>query len=129
MIYRMIVSLVAFPSQLCREKEGYNGKQMELCPYHAYCPDGPSKSPLGGFRDDNDDDYDADKKDDDDDEGEQWSPVYGQENQWVLITKRGHNSATTCLIYQQLYDDMPDWGLDDSNSERKRHVMCCTPLQ
>jgi len=108
--------------ELCREKEGYNGKQMELCPYHAYCPNGPSKSPLGGFRDDDD-------SGNGDDEGEQWSPVYGLENHWVLITRRGHNSVTTCLIYQQLYDALPDWGLDDSNPEMKKHVMCCTPLQ
>lgn len=62
-------------------------------------------------------------------EGEQWAPVFGESNHWVLIGKRRHNSATTCLSHVQLNGEEPQWGLDDSNNEMKKHVLCCSPLQ
>jgi hypothetical protein len=33
------------------------------------------------------------------------------------------------LSYEQLHGVMPEWGLDGSNAEMKKHVMCCSPLQ
>lgn len=82
----------------------------------AYCPHGPSHPPLGGAEDNND-------------EGEQWAPVYGRENHWVLLTPRDGNLATSCLSHIELNGEMPSWGLDDSNKDMKHHIMCCTPLQ
>ena len=87
--------------------------------YLAYCPHGPSNPTIGW------DAYAADFKQD----GEQWAPVYGQKNHWVLITTKGGNLATSCLSHVQLYDEMPSWGLDDSNKEMKKHILCCSPLQ
>lgn len=46
-----------------------------------------------------------------------------------MISKKGQNSATVCLSYEQLHGVMPEWGLDGSNAEMKKHVMCCSPLQ
>jgi len=111
---------------------------MELCPYvsalgkegssypslliicrlvqAAYCPEGPSKQVLNG--------HEADF----DEEGEQWAPVFGS-NVWILISKKGDNSATTCLSHTQLNGSKPEWGLDDSLEDKKKHVMCCSPLQ
>ena len=113
---------------------------MELCPYmgkfyvipyyqrfdtksyislhSAYCPHGPSRPAIPGISQ-----ADFDK------EGEQWVPVYGQQNHWVLINAEGGNLATQCLSHIQLYDEMPSWGLDESNAEHKKHIMCCSPLQ
>ena len=101
----------------CQQKEGFHGKSMELCPYAAYCPNGPSKPPLGGqiayFEK----------------EGLQWAPIFGQENHWVLIGRKGTNSATTCLSHEQLEGVAAPWGLDGSMKEVKKHIMCCSPLQ
>jgi hypothetical protein len=83
----------------------------------AYCPYGPSNPVISGLQSN----FDV--------EGEQWAPVYGQENHWVLITRKGNNLSTSCLTYTQLYDEMPSWGLDDSNKELKQHIMCCSPIQ
>ena len=80
----------------------------------AYCPHGPSHPPLSGAKGI-------------EEEGEQWAPVYGQENHWVSLTPREGNLATSCLSYAELNDEMPSWGLDDSNKEMKHHIMCCVP--
>jgi len=102
--------------QFCEQFAGSHGKRMELCPYAAYCPQGPSQPVLGGHQ--------ADFEE----EGEQWAPLFGQ-NHWVMIGKRGTNLATTCLSHLQLTGEEPSWGLDGSNKEMKKHVMCCSPLQ
>ena len=99
----------------CEQFTGSHGKSMELCPYHAYCPQGPSNPVIGG--------HDADFNE----VGEQWAPVYGQTNHWVLIGKRGTNLSTTCLSHVQLSGEEPSWGLDGSNKEMKKYVMCCSP--
>jgi len=103
--------------KFCGKFTSSRGVKMELCPYAAYCPYGPSKPVIGGHMTD----FESD--------GEQWAPVYGKQNHWILITARGGNQATICLSHVQLYDEMPSWGLDDSNKEMKKHVMCCSPLQ
>jgi len=103
--------------QFCEQFVGTYGKRMELPPYAAYCPSGPSKSPIGG--------HTADFNE----EGEQWAPVFGKSNHWVLIGKRGQNSATSCLSHVQLNGEEPSWGLDGSNKEMTKYVLCCSPLQ
>ena len=103
--------------RFCEQFNGSHGKRMELCPYAAYCPEGPTFPVVGGHLAD----FDG--------EGEQWAPVYGVSNQWVMIGKLGHNSATTCLSHVQLTGKEPPWGLDGSNKEVKQHIMCCSPFQ
>jgi hypothetical protein len=98
----------------CEQFTGFNGKGMELCPYHAYCPQGPAKPVITG--------HNADFNE----EGEQWAPVYGQSNHWVLIGKRGSNISTTCLSHVQLTGEEPSWGLDGSSREMKKYVLCCS---
>jgi len=104
--------------RFCEQFAGSHGKRMELCPYAAYCPNGPTEPILGGHN-----------MPDIDSEGEQWAPVFGKSNNWVMIGKRLQNTATTCLSHVQLDGEEPLWGLDSSNKERKKHVMCCSPLQ
>jgi hypothetical protein len=101
--------------RFCEKFTGSHGKSMELCPYRAYCPQGPSKPVIEGHG------ADFDK------EGEQWAPVYGQANHWVLIGKRGTDVSTTCQSHAQLTGEEPLWGLDYSNKEVKKYVMCCSP--
>ena len=103
--------------KFCEQFNGSHGKPMELCPYAAYCPKGPSEQVIGGHQAD----FEV--------EGEQWAPVFGQENHWVMIGKRGNNHSTTCLSHVQLSGNEPSWGLDDSNKQVKKHIMCCSPFQ
>ena len=78
------------------------------------CPHGPSHNPLGGHSVD----FNL--------EGEQWSPVYGTENQWVLIGRKYENSAFTCMTHHDLEGSYPDWGLTRDNASAKLHIMCCS---
>ena len=103
--------------EFCQQFAGAHGKKMELCPYAVYCPNGPSNSVIGG--------HDANF----DEEGEQWAPVFGQANHWVMIGKKGTNKSTTCLSHVQLTGEEPSWGIDGSSKEKKLHIMCCSPLQ
>lgn len=86
---------------------------MKVCPYAAYCPHGPSKPPMKGHADD----FAA--------HGEQWAPMYGEENHWVQIGEKHENSATTCLSHVQLEGNKPDWGLDGTETQMKTYIMCC----
>jgi hypothetical protein len=94
-----------------------NGKRMEICPYHAYCPSGPSQPP-----------YEGNYKTVDGDETEQWAPMSTGENSWVLVGMHGHNKASQCLTYGILNGSEPSWGLDGTNKEKKLHVLCCASL-
>lgn len=94
-----------------------NGKRMGLCPYHAYCPSGPSQPP-----------YDGNYVTDDDDDTEQWAPMSTGENSWVLVGMHGRNKASQCLTYGVLNGSEPSWGLDESNTEKKLHILCCATL-
>jgi len=79
-----------------------------LCPYEAVCPMGPKSTPLGGI--------------DDDPQIESWVPIldtFG--NAWVQVS-----SANPCVLYSQLYDGKPDWGVSgEGNEEITRHIICC----
>ena len=101
----------------CQQFAGSHGTRMNICPYAAYCPQGPTKPVLGG--------HDANF----DEEGEQWAPLYGQSNHWVMIGKKGTNMSTTCLTHVQLNGEKPEWGDDRSHKELKQHLMCCSSLQ
>ena len=57
--------------------------------------------------------------------GEQWAPVSGKANAWVMIGRKYGNSATTCLTHEQLEGGDPDWGLTLDNIGSKLHIQCC----
>eukprot|EP00571_Detonula_confervacea_P013981 CAMPEP_0172306514 /NCGR_PEP_ID=MMETSP1058-20130122/7566_1 /TAXON_ID=83371 /ORGANISM="Detonula confervacea, Strain CCMP 353" /LENGTH=995 /DNA_ID=CAMNT_0013018427 /DNA_START=19 /DNA_END=3006 /DNA_ORIENTATION=+ len=101
-------------AHFCALKE-VNRKQMELCPYHVYCPQGPSRPSVDGQGIIGDGE-----------ESEQFAPTSNGDNQWVMVGMHGHNKATQCLTHGQLNGAAPDWGLDGSNKEKKHHIMCCT---
>lgn len=101
----------------CALKE-INHERMELCPYHMYCPHGPSQPPDDGRG-----------KIGEGEETEQWAPTSNGDNQWVMVGMHGHNKATQCLTHGQLHGAAPSWGLDSFNKEQKRHIMCCMPSQ
>jgi hypothetical protein len=98
----------------CEQHDGihHNGKKMELCPYVAYCPQGPGTQPIRGHK--------IDVKE----EGQQWAPLYGNENHWVSIS-----GEKTCLSHWEVNREEPSWGRDTSNPELKKHVLCCSPQQ
>ena len=98
----------------CEQHDGihHNGKKMELCPYVAYCPEGPGTQPIRGHNIDINE------------EGQQWAPLYGNENHWVSIA-----GEKTCLSHWEVKREDPSWGLDASNPELKKHVLCCSPRQ
>ena len=85
---------------------------MTLCPYDAYCPNGPTYPSLGGpstsFA-----------------TQEQYAPYHGDEEHWVLIGRFNNAKTTTCLDYNQLFGDTPSWAYDDSRKELKQHILCC----
>ncbi|KAK1737323.1 hypothetical protein QTG54_012190 [Skeletonema marinoi] len=99
----------------CEQHDGIhlNGKKMELCPYVAYCPEGPGTQPIdiGGH-------VDVNK------EGQQWAPLFGQANHWVSIS-----GEKACLAHLEVNGAEPSWGLDASNPDVKKHVLCCSPNQ
>ena len=78
------------------------------------CPNGPGQSPMGGHS------VDFNR------EGEQWSPVFGSENNWVMIGQKYENSATTCYTHRELEGGSPSWGLTNDNFEAKRFIQCCS---
>jgi len=88
--------------------------EKHICPYEAYCPHGPGMNPNGG--------HSADFNS----EGEQWAPISGKSNAWVMIGRKHDNSATTCLTYEQLEGGEPDWGLTTDNQGAKFHIQCCS---
>lgn len=78
--------------------EGLGGRK-KLCPYAAYCPQGPGMNPTG----EHPSDFNS--------QGEQWAPVYGRDNSWVLVGTKYGNVATTCYTHEQLEGGAPGWGL------------------
>ena len=78
------------------------------------CPHGPGYNPVGGHSVD----FNL--------EGEQWAPVYGDDNSWVLIGRKFQNSATTCMTHVDLEGTFPDWGLTGDNAGAKLHIQCCS---
>ena len=96
----------------CEQHDGIHGKEMELCPYAAYCAEGPGTQPIGGHQ------IDLNGK------GQQWAPLFGLENHWVSIS-----SLHTCMSHWEVNGEEPSWGLDASNPDVKKHVLCCSPIQ
>lgn len=95
--------------------DGLDGKK--LCPYAVYCPHGPAAPVIGGHNAD----FNL--------EGEQWAPIndpQGGGNLWVQIGQKHGNSATTCIIHNELEGKFPEWGLSDSEADKKRHIQCCS---
>lgn len=116
--------------------ESYN--HMVLCPYAAYCPNGDGKPALPGSMV-----LDID--------GEQWVPANGPMNtvrtihitlgtqervfltlhilshacKWVQIGRIDGDERTRCTLHHDLYGERPEWGVDDSRTELKQHIMCC----
>ena len=89
-----------------------NNAPMTLCPYDAYCPNGPTFSALGGPN------MDFATQ-------EQYAPYHGDDDHWVLIGRFNNAKTTTCLDYMQLFGEIPSWTKDDSRKELKQHVLCC----
>jgi len=86
----------------------------ELCPYAAYCPHGPGQPAMGGHATD----FNT--------EGEQWAPIYGETNNWVMIGQKYQNRATMCMNSEELEGVKPDWGMSKENADLKKYIMCCS---
>jgi hypothetical protein len=96
-----------------------NNIKMELCPYRAYCPSGPG-SPLNIGNDEIGLGEDI----------EQWAPTSDGDNHWVIVGMLEENNwSSQCITHEQLDGSEPTWGLDGTNAERKRHIMCCAPVE
>jgi len=96
-------------AEFCTSIRGKN-----LCPYSAMCPQGPGGAVMGGRH-----------KLEFDVLGEQYAPIYGKANHWVMIgtTDEGGNK---CMTHRQLEGKSPEWGLNSERKEVKQHIMCCT---
>lgn len=81
--------------------------RRKLCPYVAYCPHGPGQSVMGGHT------HDFNTA------GEQWAPIYGENNHWVMVGRKYDNSATTCMDNLALEGGEPYWGLGKERAEVK----------
>ena len=126
------VVLDVFKAQWFGRADGYKGTTysdaalfcnnvagMELCPIVAYCPNGPVAESVGkplflqlpAF------------------EGEQWSPViadYDGDDVYVLTGTINGNPTTTCHTYRHFHDgEIPQWGIDGSEPEKKLYTLCC----
>lgn len=85
-----------------------------LCPYSAMCPHGPGRGVMGGR-------HEVELVV----AGEQYAPVAGERNHWVLIGG-GRGAEKKCRTHRQLEGTAPVWGLTGDRAEVKEHVMCCT---
>jgi len=110
-------------------KEGWNGgshddaiefcesiRGMKICPYAAICPrgDGEDAMVMGGR-------HMVEFKVED----EQYAPVFGKGNNWVMIGQKDGDIRTKCKTYHQLERSDPDWGLNNDRADIKKHIMCC----
>ena len=78
-------------------------KGAVVCPYEAYCPQGPSKTIVGGMA-----------------ANTQWVPFINIPNGWLQI-----GPDETCMPYNSLNPFPPEWGLTGENKEETLHIMCC----
>jgi hypothetical protein len=79
---------------------------MDICPYEAYCPDGPSGHP-----------YDGSRKE----AFGSWAPVNNDPNTWVQV-----GPDDQCVLYSYSHGHSPEWGLEKGGNEQQtRHIMCC----
>ncbi|KAL7539055.1 hypothetical protein ACHAWF_006281 [Thalassiosira exigua] len=85
----------------------------KLCPYEIYCPNGSGQPAIGGHVTD----FNT--------EGEQWAPMYGTKDNWVMIGRKHERIAYTCMNSVEL--PMPDWEhVADGEADMKRHILCCS---
>jgi hypothetical protein len=122
-------------------KEGWNGgsyddalalcssfrEPKQLCPYSVMCPHGPGGAIMGGL-------HQLELNI----EGEQYAPVMGGKNHWVMIGNVSiHNddgtmieskdkNMSTCQTHRQFHGKNPDWGFNGDRRELKQYIMCCT---
>jgi hypothetical protein len=85
-----------------------DGETMILCPYEAYCPEGPHSVPYGGYGYYGG--YAADER--------MFAPISNQLDWWVDI-----GTGDTCM----LYEEGPDWGSDGTTGDDPlpTRILCC----
>eukprot|EP00584_Thalassiosira_punctigera_P014073 CAMPEP_0172557564 /NCGR_PEP_ID=MMETSP1067-20121228/73997_1 /TAXON_ID=265564 ORGANISM="Thalassiosira punctigera, Strain Tpunct2005C2" /NCGR_SAMPLE_ID=MMETSP1067 /ASSEMBLY_ACC=CAM_ASM_000444 /LENGTH=287 /DNA_ID=CAMNT_0013346685 /DNA_START=265 /DNA_END=1125 /DNA_ORIENTATION=+ len=89
------------------------GQTFHLCPIKAYCPNGiETSTPLV---------YQMEPFD----EGWQWAPISNAFNGWVMVGKFKEQRWDTCKTYLELNHRDPDWGIDGTQPELKKHLLCC----
>lgn len=98
--------------QFCKSIRG-----KDLCPYSAMCPYGPDHTVMAGR-----------KPVDFTGQGEQWAPVYGKANRWIMVGTKDEDASSTCKSHEQLEGKQPSWGLVSERADVKLHIMCCTML-
>jgi len=89
----------------------------KICPYAAICPqgDGEDAIVMGGRG------HKVEFKVED----EQYAPVFGMGNNWVMIGQKEGDPSAKCKTYHQLERVDPDWGLTSDRADIKKHIMCC----
>jgi len=78
-------------------------KGATLCPYEAYCPQGPGKVIVGGAA-----------------ASSQWVPFINVANGWIQS-----GPEDTCMPYNSLNSFPPEWGLTGENKAETSAIMCC----
>ena len=59
-------------------------------------------------------------------EGEQWAPIkYDTSNEWVMVGMLSKDPSSTCRTYTQLHHKESSWGIDGSNVNIKKYILCC----
>ncbi|KAK1739205.1 hypothetical protein QTG54_009748 [Skeletonema marinoi] len=76
-----------------------------VCPYEAYCPQGPGKAIVGGME-----------------ASSQWVPFINVANGWIQI-----GPEDTCMPYNSLNPFPPEWGLT-GRITRRHHTSCVVRL-
>eukprot|EP00985_Skeletonema_marinoi_P025951 scaffold19553_cov139-Skeletonema_marinoi.AAC.3 len=82
--------------------ESYN--HMVLCPYAAYCPNGPGTPPIPGSMILQSD-------------GEEWVPANGPMNTWIQVGTIDGMDDTKCTLHHELLGERPKWGTDTSRPD------------
>lgn len=97
--------------QFCESVRG-----RKVCPYAAICPqgDGANAIVMGGR-------HAVEFKV----EEEQYAPVFGKGNNWVMIGEKDGDPSAKCKTYHQLERTNPAWGLTNERGDLKKHIMCC----
>ena len=110
-------------------REGWNGgshddaiefcesvRGRKICPYAAICPagDGEDAMVMGGR-------HMTEFKVED----EQYAPVFGSGNNWVMIGQKDGDPSTKCKTYHQLERGDPEWGVTSDRADIKKNIMCC----
>ena len=92
--------------QEAQEFCGSRDPPMDICPYEAICPLGPSGHPNEGTKNET---------------FGSWAPVKNDVNTWVQV-----GSIDQCLLYSYYHGHSPEWGVvKGGNEQQTRHIMCC----